>query len=428
VEVILGGRYRLIAPLGEGGMGQVWRGVDTALDRPVAVKTIRLAGMAGADYDEVVKRFRREAKAVAALNHPNIVTAHDFGVDGDGDARMPYLVMEFIDGRSLATEIADRGRADRGGLAVDRVVAIGLDVCAGLGAAHRAGVVHRDLKLANLMTVAGTDRIKIVDFGIARSAQLSRLTRTGGLLGTLAYMAPEQVTGGEIDGRTDLYALGCVLYELLTGGSAFTATEPAQFLHAHLNVAPRPLRQLRPDAPAALETLLLDLLAKAPHQRPPDADTVAARLKPFGSPVVAAPTIARAAAPPPVGVNIADIASRVVPDHGIARTATTVHPLPVRHNPPDAKPRPTDPTAHRSRRTVWLLILIVVVVGMLVALLTLMPSGGLPTDHQPSKTPTAPASKVSRSTVVSSPSGGRGSSGGLGGVGNGSSTPPSTHN
>ncbi len=292
MDVVLSGRYELTSTLAQGGMGEVWRGLDTMLNRPVAVKLIRLsAAPSAADYDDAVKRFRREAQAVAALNHPNIVTAYDFGIDSETDT--PYLVMEMIEGRPLTAELAERASAGLGPLPIGRVLAIATDVCAGLSAAHAAGVIHRDLKPGNLMTVARTGRVKIVDFGIARGGSLSRVTSTGSVVGTVAYIAPEMLMSGEIDGQADLYALGCVLFELLTGRSAYDASDPAQFIAAHLHRAPTPLRELLPDAPEALETLLLDLLAKAPEFRPADADEVATRLAaalPSVEPIVERPS------------------------------------------------------------------------------------------------------------------------------------------
>jgi eukaryotic-like serine/threonine-protein kinase len=277
VDVVLSGRYKLISALGQGGMGEVWRGLDTRLNRPVAVKLIRLsAAPSGADYDDAVRRFQREAHAVAALNHPNIVSAYDFGIDAE--TNMPYLVMEMIEGRPLTAEVAERKAAGQGPLPIGRVLAIATDVCAGLSAAHTAGVIHRDLKPANLMTVTSTGRVKIVDFGTARGDSLTRVTQTGLIVGTVAYIAPEMLMHDEIDGRADIYALGCVLYELLTGRSAYDAADATQFIAAHLHRAPTLLRDLLPEAPEALEALLVDMLAKSPEFRPANAAKVASRL------------------------------------------------------------------------------------------------------------------------------------------------------
>ena len=167
-----------------------------------------------------------------------------------------YLVMELISGGSLADELARRRAAGAGPLDVTRVARIGAQISAGLAAAHTAGFVHRDLKPANIMVVRPAGTAKIVDFGIARIGDLSRLTVPGDYLGTLPYASPEQMRTGEMDGRSDLYSLGCLLYELLTGRSPYQADSPAQWISAHQFAPPTPLRQLLPDAPADLEALL----------------------------------------------------------------------------------------------------------------------------------------------------------------------------
>src|SRR5690606_30567652 len=200
---LLNGRYRLHSLIGRGGMAEVWRGEDLRLERRVAVKLLGES----TDPDRLA-RFRREARTVARLSHPNIVTGHDLGVDGG----VTYLVMELIEGTSLATRLA------KGPLTVGDAVAIAGQVCDALAAAHAAGIVHRDIKPGNiLLTPAGT--VKVCDFGIARllHASPTQLTTTGTVIGTSEYMAPEQASGAPVDGRTDLYALGCVLYAMLTG-------------------------------------------------------------------------------------------------------------------------------------------------------------------------------------------------------------------
>lgn len=274
VGLLLGGRYELQASLGRGGFGTVWRSHDHRLGRDVAVKLISFDVGPGAERLELAQRFEREAQAVAALNHPNIVTAHDFGVDGD----TAYLVMELISGGSLEDELARRRAAGRTVLDERRVLRIAGHVCAGLGAAHAAGLVHRDLKPANLMN-GSTGQVKIVDFGIARMSHQSKLTHTGMYLGTFRYTSPEQTRHGPIDGRSDLYTLGCLIYELLTGQSPFDADSPATWIAAHQSVAPKPLRAYLPAAPPALEQLVAELLAKSPDARPADAATVARRLR-----------------------------------------------------------------------------------------------------------------------------------------------------
>ena len=289
---MVGGRYELKARLGRGGFGTVWRAHDATLRRDVAVKLITLAAE---DRASVIARFWREAQSVASLNHPNIVTAHDFGVHDD----YAYLVMEQITGGSLADELAARRMAGKPPLDVARVVAIGSQVTAGLAAAHAAGLVHRDLKPANLMMVRASGTLKIVDFGIAHVSAMSRLTKPGGYVGTLPYASPEQMSDGTVDGRSDLYSLGCLLYELLSDHSPYVAETPAQWIAAHQSAAPTPLRSYVASVPADLDALLHAMLAKDPNHRPPNAETVRTLLSRVGTvPALAAPKPATVAAPP----------------------------------------------------------------------------------------------------------------------------------
>lgn len=273
VGLLVGGRYELRSTLGRGGFGTVWQAHDRTLSREVAVKIIKFDDLT-ADRMDIRRRFSREAQAVAALNHPNVVTAHDFGVE-DNTA---YLVMELIGGGSLDDELIDRRQRDLGPLDVATVTAIGAQVCAGLAAAHAAGLVHRDLKPANVMRAAG-GRIKIVDFGIARDTEQSRLTQAGVYLGTLRYTSPEQMDGEPIDGRSDLYSLACVLFELLTGQSPYEAKSPLQWVAAHQVGKPKSLIEVLPSAPKALDALLTEMLAKSPDLRPATADVVRLRLE-----------------------------------------------------------------------------------------------------------------------------------------------------
>jgi serine/threonine protein kinase len=268
----LSGRYRLEAPVGRGGMGEVWRGVDLRLRRPVAVKILPLSGpVDGAG----VARFRREAEIAAAVNHPGITTVFDIDEHIDGGLRLFFLVMELMHGRDLASVLA--GHPD--GSPITQVTDWAAQILAALAAAHRQGVVHRDIKPANLF-LTDDGQVKVCDFGISRLADATRITATGAAAGTPLYMAPEQIEGHDVDQRADLYALGCVLYHLLTGA---TWMDPGSgivsVLHQHLNRAPAPPRSLRPDIDDHLSNLVLDLLAKHPDDRPKDAATVAERLR-----------------------------------------------------------------------------------------------------------------------------------------------------
>ncbi|TKA11829.1 serine/threonine protein kinase [Actinacidiphila oryziradicis] len=235
-------------------MGEVWRAVDEVLGRQVAVKVLRNQGV------DDVTRFRLEAWTAARLNHPHVVAVYDFGADQD---RL-YLVMELLDGRSLADELAEYIR-----LSPERVAAIGAQVAAGLAAAHSEGVLHRDVKPANLL-VASDDTVKIADFGIARFADESALdlTATGQVIGTSSYLAPERALGRVGGPAADMYALGCVLYELLTGRPPFQADTATAVVYQHVDAAPVPARRHRPDLPEQLDALVLSLLAKDPGERP----------------------------------------------------------------------------------------------------------------------------------------------------------------
>ena len=202
----LAGRYVLEEPIGQGGMGEVWRGTDTVLGREVAVKTIDLRRVP----DETgTARFEREARATAGLSHPGVVTVHDSGVEGD----TAYIVMELLPGPSLADRIAN------GPVPVEEVIEVGQQVASALDAAHARGLVHRDIKPANI-AYAGDGRVRVLDFGITQLGETpgsQALTATHTVMGTAEYLAPEQAMGGRVDGRADLYALGCVLYALLAG-------------------------------------------------------------------------------------------------------------------------------------------------------------------------------------------------------------------
>ncbi|QFG25066.1 serine/threonine-protein kinase [Actinomadura sp. WMMB 499] len=266
----LDGRYRLESVLGRGGMGEVWRAVDLRLRRPVAVKVLpaELADVPGA-----MDRFEREAEATAALQHPGITVVFDVGRTGDG---LAYLVMELLEGEDLRTVM----RRHPGGLPVEEAVGHAVQVADALAAAHSRGIVHRDIKPANLFVLAD-GRLKLCDFGIAGLADAAtRLTQDGGTVGTPLYMAPEQFRGGAADFRSDLYALGCVLHELLTGEPPFRSGSGLPgLMYAHLNEAPPPVGAVRPDVPERLERLVHDLLAKAVDRRPESAAAVASYLR-----------------------------------------------------------------------------------------------------------------------------------------------------
>ncbi|MFJ6929768.1 serine/threonine-protein kinase [Streptomyces nigra] len=255
--MLIAGRYRLIESIGRGGMGEVWRAYDQTLDRQVAVKLLLPQ-----DSDPTAaSRFRLEARTASRIDHPNVVGVRDFG---EHDNQL-YLVMELVEGDSLARVLTQSGAQP-----ADRVARMAAQAAAGLAAAHRQGVVHRDIKPGNLLLDAdGT--LKIGDFGIARFLDDpgAALTATGQIVGTSLYLAPERALGKPAGPASDVYALGCVLYQMLTGRPPFNADTAVAILHQHLDAAPVPPRELGVSGlPPAFENYLLGLLAKDPEHRP----------------------------------------------------------------------------------------------------------------------------------------------------------------
>jgi len=260
------GRYRLDKVLGQGAMGMVYLGHDPKIGRSVAIKTLALGETFKGDaLTEARERFFREAETAGRLAHPGIVTIHDAGEEQD----LAYIAMEYVPGHDLSAHTRP-GQL----LPARQVVGFGLRVAQALAHAHRLGVVHRDIKPANLLWVPGEDLLKVADFGIARLADQSR-TRTGTLLGTPGYMAPEQLAGQPADGRSDLYALGATLFQLLTGRLPFEAESLPELMYQITHQEAPDLRLLRPDLPPALAATLARLLRKSPAERYPDGTTLA---------------------------------------------------------------------------------------------------------------------------------------------------------
>ncbi|MFD7321756.1 tetratricopeptide repeat protein [Streptomyces sp. NPDC059875] len=273
---LIQGRYRLHDVIGRGGMGEVWRATDESLGRRVAVKCLKPLGpQQDANFVTVLReRFRREARVAASLQHRGVTVVHDFG-ESDG---VLFLVMELLEGHNLSQLLEENKQHP---LPVHDVVDIAEQVADALAYTHRQGIVHRDLKPANIMRL-GDGAVKICDFGIARLGAdigfTSKLTGTGIAMGTPHYMSPEQISGGEIDHRSDLYSLGCVLYEIATGAPPFDLDDSWAVLVGHRDTPPEPLRTHRAELPAYLERIVLDLLAKTPDERPTDATDLRRRI------------------------------------------------------------------------------------------------------------------------------------------------------
>jgi serine/threonine protein kinase len=261
-SVLLCGRYRLEHHLASGGMGEVWRGTDVSLNRPVAVKLLH--DHLGSDPD-LVDRFRREARAAARLSHPGIVAVYDTCSDGGRQA----IVLQLVEGPTLRTYL------DRVGVLSDaQTVTVGVAVADALAAAHDAGIVHRDVKPANILL--GPERAMVTDFGVAKALDETDHTATGSMLGSVRYLAPEQVRGDTPDPRSDLFGLGVVLYECLSGSVPWDAGTPAATALARLDTPPRPLPAA---VPPALAAVVFQCLAVDPAARPPDARSLADALR-----------------------------------------------------------------------------------------------------------------------------------------------------
>lgn len=258
---LIKGRYNVISKIGEGGMGSVYLAEQISIGRKVALKVLQ--GNYASD-DEFIGRFRREARLAASLNHRNIVTVYDFDQSNDGSL---FIAMEYLRG----TKLSDVIRRD-GPLEIQRAVSLGVQIAEGLEAAHLAGVIHRDIKPDNIMVIGnrGIEECKLMDFGIARmrdAGNSSNLTRTGMIMGTPAYMAPEQAEGADVSEKTDIYALGVVLYEMLSGSVPFKASTPGAVLIKHLQEQPAPLRKIRRELPSEIERLVMQALEKKPEKR-----------------------------------------------------------------------------------------------------------------------------------------------------------------
>ncbi len=287
---LISGRYRLIAPLGDGGMATIWRAIDEQLDREVAVKLLRPQFSSDPGF---TARFKQEARAAGGLSHPNIVGVYDYGTDGpDGEQ---YIVMELVAGDDLATILRDRGS-----LSIDDSVRVGIATASALEAAHRKGIVHRDVKPGNILITDDGD-VKVTDFGIARAVAEASMTVTGTTLGSVHYFSPEQARGDEVTGASDVYSLGIVLFEMLTGRRPFEADTAAAVALKRLNEDPPTPTSMGHALPPGLEAIVMRAMAREPADRFPDAGALAEALRvwrrdPDATPVPGAAVAAGAAA------------------------------------------------------------------------------------------------------------------------------------
>ncbi|GGN03933.1 protein kinase domain-containing protein [Streptomyces fuscichromogenes] len=335
-RALAGGRYQLRDLLGEGGMASVHLAYDTVLDRHVAIKTLHTELGREQAFRE---RFRREAQAVAKLTHTNIVSVFDTGEDELDGATMPYIVMEYVEGRPLGS-VLDEDVRQHGAMPADKALKITADVLAALEISHEMGLVHRDIKPGNVMT---TKRgvVKVMDFGIARAMQsgVTSMTQTGMVVGTPQYLSPEQALGRGVDARSDLYSVGIMLFQLVTGRLPFDADSPLAIAYAHVQEEPVAPSSINRALPPAVDALVARALRKNPNERFPTAESmrdeclrVAASLQP------AAPSIVPGIPPTQSG---AGVGSAVFPPVG---QATPAPPGPVQ-TPYQPIPAPA-PTPH----------------------------------------------------------------------------------
>src|ERR671914_2185112 len=296
INTVFDGRYRVLRKLGSGGMANVYLAEDGELGRQVAIKILNDRHAAD---DQFVERFRREAKNAAGLSHPNIVQIYDRG-EAEGTY---YIAMEYLEGRTL------KEAAGRQPLPIREAIGYVREILAALRFAHRKGIVHRDIKPHNAL-IDGDGRVKVTDFGIARAGAASQMTEAGSIIGTAQYLSPEQAKGAAVDHRSDLYSLGIVLYELLTGAVPFTGDTPVEIAMKHLSTVPEPPSSRRPELPRALDQAVLRALAKDPDDRYASAEEMDAEL-------------ARVAEGLPVSTETAEAATAVLAGAGVTDTAAT---------------------------------------------------------------------------------------------------------
>ncbi|MBB0246950.1 protein kinase, partial [Streptomyces alkaliphilus] len=317
------GRYRLQQLLGTGGMASVHLAHDSVLDRQVAVKTMH--GDLGRE-DSFRERFKREAQSVAKLTHTNIVSVFDTGEDVIDGQPVPYIVMEYVDGRPLRNEL-DEDIARYGAMPADKALHVTMDVCAALDISHEMGLVHRDIKPGNVM-LSRRGGVKVMDFGIARAMQsgVTAMTQTGMVVGTPQYLSPEQALGRGVDARSDLYSVGIMLFELLTGRLPFDADSPLAIAYAHVQEEPPAPSTINASVPPALDALVARALRKNPNERFQSAEEFRRACEEARSALTGAAPRITGAAPPPSG---SAVSQAVFPEYGSAAPSPYGTPAPA---------------------------------------------------------------------------------------------------
>ena len=337
---LLGGRYELGEVLGYGGMAEVFRGRDVRLGREVAVKVLRADLARDPSF---LLRFRREAQAAASLNHPAIVAVYDTGEEPSGGTAVPYIVMEYVEGRTLREVLHQEGR-----LTVQRAVEITADVCAALDFSHRSGIIHRDIKPGNVM-LTRDGVVKVMDFGIARAitGSSATMTQTAAVIGTAQYLSPEQARGETVDARSDVYSTGVLLFELVTGYPPFRGDSPVAIAYQHVREDPQPPSRLDPDIPPDVDAVVMKALSKNPANRYQSAAEFRADLlrAAVGQPVMATP---------------------LLPYEAATRATPPTQPYPG-YQPP-AYPPPRAAQKSSRRNVIWIVLLAVLALAGIGAL------------------------------------------------------------
>ena len=388
---LLGGRYQLEQVIGRGGMAEVWRARDTRLARDVAVKRLRVDLASDPTFQA---RFRREAQSAAGLNHPNIVAVYDTGEEREGttDVSVPYIVMELVEGVTLREVLRD-GRK----ILPERALEFTSGVLEALAYSHRAGIIHRDIKPANVMLTPG-GTVKVMDFGIARAVAdtSATMTQTAAVIGTAQYLSPEQARGEKVDNRSDIYSVGCLLYELLTSQPLFKGDSPVSVAYQHVREIPVPPSQVDPEVTAPMDAIVLKSLAKDPRDRYQDAfemrEDIQRALR--GEPVLAAATVEQ---PTQVITNdpMTTTARRAVP----APVPTSVaSPVPVAAAAPSPVEVLDEPEEEKSRKGLIALLVItgLVIIGIIATVLVLMN----PPENEPELAEVPPVMGIAEADAV----------------------------